>query len=354
MFEKVATVLHIVNSREWDSGSCLSEIRSCLHLTIQKKQSGLMCYLLDKTNTASTSWENEKQTIYAELLIYGLRYKAYFIVHILCSKYIKDNSLWLQKFFQTTTLDIFLLSYLLRHIAKFRSIQIALDYHNYIDNHWIRRILNDFLNRGDIMSIWLSFLFIEDKKRYSKENAVISLIITQMSYIKNTWAFHIVQILLRKGFDADCFKYIPHMPDACLLPPIFYATQKGNHELVRLLIYHCCDLNISKSVCFPNNPETPTDVALKWGRYDILKTLLLSGANAPKDLHSKILGPCESVKRFEHDRFWLINWLQHPPSLSYFCRTSIRRTYGKRLLSFVSKIEYPRALKDYLTTKILL
>ena len=97
------------------------------------------------------------------------------------------------------------------------------------------------LKSVSFLAFWLTLSFVQDKELYSNEHAVISSVInTEMDKSR---MYTLCQILLRLGFDVDDFKHNA-LHGERLSAPIFIAIREGNIDIFRLLIYHCCNLDI--------------------------------------------------------------------------------------------------------------
>ena len=247
--------------------------------------------------------------------------------------YIKDFSHYCYNYYNRYMYDLFLLNYIV--INKVCSIKPL---YKFIDS------ATDFSDKH-IVTIWMVTAFVSKKHNVPKSKNVISKVLNKVYGDKSSYT--ICQILLKMGFDADgAHAFGPF--EKRLLAPIFIAIERGHKDIIRLLIYHCCDLEQCKGM----NLETPADFASRMGCFDILQVLFLCGAKGPRvQFRYPIL---KAETRFQEDRLWLINWLRQPHSLKYFCRVTVRREYGKRLLAFIKTINYPTYLKDYITTKVLI
>ena len=132
--------------------------------------------------------------------------------------------------------------------------------------------------------------------------------------------------------------------------PLYRAVARGFATVVTLLITNGCDMSLIE----PNEKCTIT-LAVKQSDYNILKILLLCGADTSVlSLRDLMDPPRYAEGYFEDDRLFLVQWLQQPRSLKYFCRKTIRHIYGSMLPSALKTIRYPQYLKDYIRGKHLL
>ena len=303
-------------------------VQHCLEISVKEGDSFLFRLLLDNILSIAAIIMKDQQQICNQMLDLAVDYKAYYIVHTLCKSFHFNHRPLSHSYYD----DIFLLN----NMMKCKSLA--------------KMILDKFAFtllpglKENCLAICLIASYVYNKKEYSKQVAAILKALSENQ--DQGFTYMICNILLRMGFDFDCFaRHKGH------IPLVFSAIKKGHTNIIRLLIYYNCDIDIS----FDFRNLKTTDMALKTGRFDILKILLLCGAQKPKDLLIKCISYVDgNMMQLIEDQLWVVSWLQQPHSLKYFCRKAIRRAYAKRLLDVMETIKYPRYLKDYVTTKVLI
>ena len=189
-------------------------------------------------------------------------------------------------------------------------------------------------NCKHFLNMWLKCCYIKNKKHLPK----ISELILSNYNRDEPLLVACCEILIKLGSDIS-------EVDCEFDSPLSLAIEFRLVTIARLLTYYGCDLSIYEN--YMGIPGYPTDLALRLGRYDILKILVLCGARY--SVNKRELPKCV---RYETDRRFLETWFQQPHSLKYFCRKVIRGVC-KSDLPKIEKLQYPRYLIDYIRGKQL-
>ena len=130
-------------------------------------------------------------------------------------------------------------------------------------------------------------------------------------------------------------------------PAMLFAVSTDDMRLVRTLLYYNYDFS----------QDQPAAMAYRSGRFEILKVLFLCGDKLTEDEGEFTNEISPWIKTTEEDikaGLWLKEWLEKPPSLTLLCRMRIRNIYKTDLPGILRSIAYPRKLKRFLRTEILL
>ena len=245
LLKKINKVLTWIDAKQWESKRIFQGKRHCLDIAVRESDSFLLMFLLQKFVFVLGISKSQRQVIIKDLIELAVQCKAYFVVHLLLVKYYSGP---LNIDFRLFCKDVFILNYIMRNKAC--SKIIVDNYASYVAD----------LKDKHLVALWLIASHVKNRSHDSKIKAVISNVLRKVQ--SESSAYALCSILLRMGFEANYVNQVKHVP------PIFMAIQNGHKDLVRLLIYHCCELNILKSIC---DGELPIDAALRLGRFDIFK-----------------------------------------------------------------------------------
>ena len=288
---------------------------------------GRYCYVSGRTRTYKVIRENEERE-FLHMLHSALSREAYFIIYIM---FTTKRNMFSKVHVQICNIipDIFSLQYLLKHGGR-----IELD------------IIDDLFLPNNSLALWLVLCYAKTKQIILRKTPVWARLIKINVHDNPTFVMTFSNVLMGLGLDIDY-----ESPKSILVKtPLIEAIKSGHTDLVRLLIYHGCNVN---QRCFL---DRPTDVVF-WNahtgqiKFNILKSLLLSGAEISSYRHKQILQ--EQINASYDEMQWLKTWLQNPTPLKYICRKTLRNAFGRRLQYVLDQSEYPSYLKDFITTKIL-
>ena len=319
-FQKLKAVLGVIKQSTRKDKSSFDVLEYLSELSIKYKDSRVLQDILDNSHILSAE---SLDNFYSNLLKNAIQRKAYYIVHILVTKYRVKGRLYVDTF--KTNDSLFLLHHFL--MTGSNPTDIFGDISLYIRG-------TSLYDARNCVYLWLLCCYM----KCDIHSVSLSSVITG----RNQTEIHtrtICSILLESRTYSD------------IRVPLYYAVELGFASVVSLLISYGCDMNNMIELY----QQCPTTVAIKQGYYNILKILLLCGADTSvpslRDLSNL---PQHPDGHFEDDRLFLVQWLQQPRSLKHFCRKTIRQFYGSKLPSALKKIRYPEYLKNYIRGKHLL
>ena len=198
---------------------------------------------------------------------------------------------------------------------------------------------------------WLHLCYMSKNKidKLPSITCLLSNIIRR--HTKSRFTLTYCDILIKLGCDINT---ITHMHG--LRPPIFEAISPCNIPLIRLQIYHGCNIDQTFNCKLVVQHLTPAELCFYSNNLEALKILFLCGAKTTPFLHENI--SIMSQKEIENpinkeQTMWLDMWIHNVPFLQLLCRNAIRKQLGRRVHVFRSTFEYPSYLKEFISTKYL-
>ena len=322
-------------------------LRLCMNQALEKKDSAVFRCFLD------ARIDHLSDVLLKQFLLGAVKYRAYFILHLLISNgshgFFRTFQFNLNDVVLDKQFDIYLLFYLLQRDRicsyPFHCVPIT---------------------EKNVFALCLLGCFNFDLKSFP----VLSHLIDSIDDINVLLA--VMDIFIKLGADVD-----EHMSTST---PLVTAAWKGNLRIMRLLIYHSCDINprityakLAMAYQHQSHYNALGIEMLRRSNYAALRILLPCGVTIPHAAVCRELSDHEVTKggtsggtvSGTNDRAsgkvakipgatrWVMNWFQKPPSLKFHCRKVLREQYGKKLGPCLDQLQYPWFLKDYLRTKYL-
>ena len=196
--------------------------------------------------------------------------------------------------------------------------------------------------KRDLVVLWLLLTSVNGADvniKSSYDGASLMLILARNA------SYAGVELMLKLGASPD-------MDSKLGTTPLWAAVKNWDLDLVSLLIWANCNLNVSSLELFIYRPITAVQLALQKGCFGVAKMLLYSGAKMELHWLRSSSRPAP-LKRSPIMQTWLEQWLTTPLSLRSLCRRRIRRCIGVNPAPRFSKWIFPQQLKDYiLLTKL--